>query len=414
MSTGSIRGWRHRSKKMSALPQVRLINQVIAENNKLISAKDNKSACIRMVWEELFFRLQGKKEKYLKDKAAIKKEADAFDKEVKRLQGEYKKLMATIRELNSKVINTTATVDSINSHLRDSGFEGFHLREKAGVKGTYEVIREDGTVAEHLSEGERNFIAFLYFYHVVRGSQSETDTGKNKIVVIDDPVSSMDSQSLFIVSSLIREMIAICSNNPSPLHDNPEYQEKFIQQIFILTHNAFFHREITCDQERHFRYVTLYRITKKNNESDVTPCIHRAVNVNEKDRNYNPVQSSYAALWREFESLDAVIPLMYVIRMILEYYFLQICRFDREEFIRTALEGAKKKDKEEGRESEHDSNFHMAQSLLKYIDRSGAYNDGLNFTEDSIDCDSYRHALEMIFEVMNQSQHYTRMMEEAD
>ena len=168
--------------------------------------------------------------------------------------------------------------------------------------------------------------------------------------------------------------------------------------------------------ERHFRYVTLYRITKKNNESNVIPCIHRAVNVNvnEKDRNYNPVQSSYAALWREFESLDAVIPLMNVIRMILEYYFLQFCRFDREKFIRTALEGAKEKDKEEGRESEHDSNFHMAQSLLKYIDRPGTYNDGLNFTEDSIDCDSCRHALEMIFEVMNQSQHYTRIMEEAD
>ena len=35
--------------------------------------------------------------------------------------------------------------------------------KKEGVKGTYEVIREDGRVADHLSEGERNFIAFLYF-----------------------------------------------------------------------------------------------------------------------------------------------------------------------------------------------------------------------------------------------------------
>lgn len=233
-------------------------------------------------------------------------------------------------------------------------------------------------------------------------------------MVIDDPVSSMDSQSMFIVSSLIREMITICSNIPAPLDDHPEYQEKYIRQIFILTHNAFFHREITCDQERHFRYVTLYRITKKNNESNVVPCIHRAVNVNEKDRNYNPVQNSYAALWREFESLDSVIPLMNVIRMILEYYFLQICRFDREEFIRRVLEGAKEEDKKQGLENEHDSNFHMAQALLKYISRSGSYYDGLNFTEDNVDCDSYRHALKMIFDVMHQSQHYSRMMEEVD
>lgn len=66
------------------------------------------------------------------------------------------------------------------------------------MKNTYEVIRENGEVAENLSEGERNFIAFLYFYHLVRGSRS-SDEVKDKIVVIDDPVSSMDSTALFLV-----------------------------------------------------------------------------------------------------------------------------------------------------------------------------------------------------------------------
>lgn len=32
---------------------------------------------------------------------------------------------------------------------------------------------------------------------------------KDKIVVIDDPVSSMDSGALFIVSALVREMIEV-------------------------------------------------------------------------------------------------------------------------------------------------------------------------------------------------------------
>ena len=111
------------------------------------------------------------------------------------------------------------------------------------MKGTYEVIREDGRVADHLSEGERNFIAFLYFYHVVRGSQSETDSGKDKIVIIDDPVSSMDSSALFIVSALVREMIGVCSNNVSGAAvsgDGTDYEGKYIQQLFILTHNDFF------------------------------------------------------------------------------------------------------------------------------------------------------------------------------
>lgn len=73
-------------------------------------------------------------------------------------------------ELNKQIVNTEATIDSINVLLDNSGFEGFHLRAKDGVANTYEVIRPDGTVAEKLSEGERNFIAFLYYYHLVKGS----------------------------------------------------------------------------------------------------------------------------------------------------------------------------------------------------------------------------------------------------
>lgn len=109
-------------------------------------------------------------------------------------------------------MNTKVTIDSINVLLDNSGFEGFYLRSKDGVANTYEVIRSDGTVAEKLSEGERNFIAYLYYYHLVKGSLSSKAV-KDKIVAIDDPVSSMDSGALFIVSALVREIIEVCYNN---------------------------------------------------------------------------------------------------------------------------------------------------------------------------------------------------------
>ena len=51
----------------------------------------------------------------------------------------------------------------------------------------------------------------------------------------------MDSSTLFVVGALVRDMIAIC---------NPDYTTKdnskdHIKQIFILTHNAFLHQEVT-------------------------------------------------------------------------------------------------------------------------------------------------------------------------
>ena len=71
------------------------------------------------------------------------------------------------------------------------------------MANVYEVIREDGSVAVNLSEGERNFIAFLYFYNLVEAVRAVMFI-KDKIVYGDDPVSSMDSSALFIVGAIVR------------------------------------------------------------------------------------------------------------------------------------------------------------------------------------------------------------------
>lgn len=66
-------------------------------------------------------------------------------------------------------------------HIYDhyiNGFQGFQLREKPGAQYVYQLVREDGSIAKGLSEGERHFIAFLYFYHTVMGSQMMANAEK--------------------------------------------------------------------------------------------------------------------------------------------------------------------------------------------------------------------------------------------
>lgn len=389
-------------------------NKQIQANNDIVATKqDKQQECIRMVWELVMFRLATEAETYLLSKKAVEDAAKAHDDKVRALQARYKVLSGEINDLSTQTINTKATVDSINVHLADSGFEGFHLREKEGVKGVYEVIREDGTIAVNLSEGERNFIAFLYFYHVVRGSQTEIDSGKDKVVVIDDPVSSMDSSALFIVSSLVREMIGVCSNNV--VLEKQEYEGNYIKQLFVLTHNAFFHREITYNMVRHYRYVSFYKINKKNNVSTIELCVEEAKKVSDRDKNYNPVQNSYSALWTEYSTLTSTIPLMNVIRRILEYYFLQLCGYEGYDLTKKVLE--EKKDyfitPIEGAAPDM-TKFHLAKSMLAYMHSTDTFNDGLNFVDESMDCDQYRDVFKTIFEVLDQSQHYNRMMNETE
>ena len=391
------------------------INRQIQNNKGIVAAKSSKqSECNRMVWEKIAFILKDYVADYIASKKKIEDEEAVLQEKVKDLQTQYRSLTQEINDLNAGIINTADTVRSMNGYLKDSGFEGFSLHEKEGVKGGYEVIRDDGKVAVNLSEGERNFIAFLYFYHVVHGMRSETDSGKNKIVVIDDPVSSMDSSALFIVGSLVREMIGICANVADPVeNENPIFAGRYIEQIFILTHNVYFHREITYQQVGYYDCTTFYMIRKTANVSHVHICERPKDKAKTEFENYNPVQSSYAALWEELRDADSVIPARNVMRRILESYFLQLCGYEGTSLREQLLEDPENRKnfiKEVPGGQPDMTDYELASTMLAYINNPNGITDGLNLVvEDYDDVDMYKRVFKQIFYVMHQNQHYDMM-----
>ena len=333
---------------------------------------------------------------------------------------------AEIKAESGNTVNTDEAFESMNAMLKDSGFQGFSLRKKPGVKNRYEVVRDGNKPVKRLSEGERNFIAFLYFYHLVKGSGAAdaaiiTSTGKvtdvtdrrDKIVVIDDPVTSMDSGTLFIVSSMVREMISVCHNNIEVLH--PDITGTYIKQIFILTHNAYFHREVTYNMVEYYDCVTFYMVRKTDNHSSITPCIEYAKELSDDDKNVNPVQNAYTALWTEYQELQSSIPLLNVIRRILQYYFLELCGYqggnirdiilkkNKAEFIKKRADG-----------SIDDMDYHLASSMLSYIDNDYSFIDGFNLIQESVEPKQYRKVMKKIFDKLGQSQHYRMMTHDED
>ena len=203
--------------------------------NGVLDAKPKKQAeCRTAVWEHIAFLLADQISRYKTSKTSLEDEISKLITEISTQRTAIGTLSREIADLNKDCVNTTATIESVNVLLRDSGFQGFSIRKKEGTPNVYEVVRPDGNIAENLSEGERNFIAFLYFYHQVKGSDNPDGSQPNKIVVIDDPVSSMDSSALFIVSALVREMIQICENNA--IGGDLVAKADYIKQIFILTH----------------------------------------------------------------------------------------------------------------------------------------------------------------------------------
>lgn len=84
-------------------------------------------------------------------------------------------------------------------------------------------ITRNGMAAMHLSEGERTAIAFMYFLKSLQDTGFDLKTG---IVVIDDPVSSLDANSLYCAFGFMKSRIQDAA------------------QIFVLTHNFTFFRQV--------------------------------------------------------------------------------------------------------------------------------------------------------------------------
>ncbi|NLL68342.1 MAG: AAA family ATPase [Clostridiaceae bacterium] len=100
---------------------------------------------------------------------------------IKKLNGSLGVLKNEIRELSDEMGGAASTVDKINVLLQKTGFRGFQLRPHASVPDKYEVVSEDGEVSKGLSEGEKNFIAFLYFYFYVQGAWAKKTSLREKL-----------------------------------------------------------------------------------------------------------------------------------------------------------------------------------------------------------------------------------------
>lgn len=83
-------------------------------------------------------------------------------------------------------------------------------------------VQRNGKKAHNLSEGECSLISFCYFLAKI---QDDLEDGKEPIIWIDDPISSLDSNHVFFIYSLINQKICV---------------EKKYKQLFISTHSLEF------------------------------------------------------------------------------------------------------------------------------------------------------------------------------
>lgn len=396
--------------------QVEKYNKLIDANNAVRKKKSaNQKKFKDMFYEQLALDFAISKKRYETEKT--KAEAEATKATVEYNEAVIKREKAEEKRKDIKVgIDTSKAIGEINAVLKDVGFLGFKLVPHKTVKYAYVMERTDGKPAQDPSEGEKNFIAFLYFYEKVRGhgiidSSTTVDAGdeedklsipekKRKIVIIDDPVSSMDSGTMYVVGNLIRDLVTSCERSVTTEKDD-------IAQLFIFSHNAFFFRDITYNRVKDFEYVNFYAIDKKEEKSAVKICIKSTRHPDPKKAWVNdiPVKDNYNALWDEYRSANSVTSLTNIIRRILEYYYLQMCGYEGENVYAKVID--------DNRKLFTESELKVADSLLKYLDNEFHWlNDGLYYSDSAITSDVCRRVFQKIFLYSGQDQHYRKMAQD--
>lgn len=169
--------------------------------------------------------------KYEDECAAIDELSDAMGKAEGARYAAKEKVdtkLAKINELKAQLKDESKGADRVNDYLNNFfGHQSLSLKaieenpENSSSGYRFEVVRKDKK-AFHLSEGECSLIAFCYF--MARLEDIETK-GNQPIIWIDDPISSLDSNHIFFVYSLINAAIV---------------KNKGFLQLFISTHNLDF------------------------------------------------------------------------------------------------------------------------------------------------------------------------------
>lgn len=117
-----------------------------------------------------------------------------LEKEVTLLRGKQKDERKGAERVNA-LLNHFFGHDGIKLEAQDSA-------DKTAIK--FQIMR-DGNSAFNLSEGECSLIAFCYFIAKLEEPESK---GKDLIIYIDDPISSLDGNHIFFMFSLIESLIA--------------------------------------------------------------------------------------------------------------------------------------------------------------------------------------------------------------
>lgn len=200
----------------STVEYLNKINEIINSANEAIDIFNKKILSVDIEIEELKQRFWSKiRYDYNQSIIEFNNQTKDFDKKTNKINEQVKSLTSQIEKQRkiiateqNNIINIDASISHINGMLVDMGITDFKI-DKYGEDGLYRIIRgdDDTPVFKTLSEGERTIISILYFLEACQGVLNKELSPKKRIIVIDDPISSLSNLYIFNIGRILRSIL---------------------------------------------------------------------------------------------------------------------------------------------------------------------------------------------------------------
>nr|MDA3886352.1 AAA family ATPase [Candidatus Delongbacteria bacterium] len=229
-------------------------NKILLLNNKLNNLTKENQNIRRNLCKALFNELTIEYKPIIQSIKTLDLEIGKIAKDIKKKQ-----------ELN-KINRKEKVAETVSSILK------FFFKDKYTLdKETFRLIfksmkLEEGQASNILSEGEKSIIAFAYYMGDTHLKVNTVDDYDKIFFIIDDPISSMDFNHVYALSSIIRDLKVVLN-----------FEKKV--RLIIFTHNLEFMRIIVANNIVSNNFLLHEGEIKKFNNTLSVPYISHLVDI---------------------------------------------------------------------------------------------------------------------------------------
>jgi wobble nucleotide-excising tRNase len=345
------------------------INKIITDHNDKIDNIDTSLKNIKNdFWSIMRWDYDQTISAYIKEQKTIEKEIKEIDSDINKFDQRISEQESIVISEQKKTINIEGAIQNINNGLIELGIDSFKIGKYKDE--LYQITRNESCDKTFLtlSEGEKMIISFLYFRELCKGKKSASSQSNKKIVVIDDPISSLSHIYIFNVGQMIK---------------NDFFNSSNIEQVFLLTHSLYFYYEMTdTNHDRRNKSQKLFRLMKNCDGTHLS------------ELKYEEIQNDYHSYWYIIKD-DKQPPALIAncMRNIIEYFFNFIEKKDLNNvFQKPVLQETK------------------YQAFCRYINRE-SHSLGQNiFDYKEFNYADFKDALGLVFTESGYEEHYKEMI----